>query len=498
MFGVQRRMAQSLMDYLPKEDDFGPALSAAAYDAQAQGNGSSVWIPAGTWSIKSSVDLPMGVRLWFDLGGTLNLESGVTLSVEGPILASDHPIFTGLGTVVLSAAAGEVNPIWWGADRTGTIDSSPAFAACTSCASAAKLPIRIPSGSYLLSQTWVLNANIPMTKNDGAQISASGAADGIQFSAGNYARSTYHLPTIVGFSGAGLHFLPGSNLVHARLGNIADCGDGILLETNATETSTLDNWVEFEAINTCTNGVHMKCTDSNQVQQGNVIRGNFITGVTNGLYFDTPAGTSPNWNINIFQIDAIDCGQVANSRGIYGPNGIPPACVFSIRSFLGGFTISAVEGTSNESIYQVNIQTTINNWWKLSGEGNVVQNYGQPWQGVLTAAPIQAVTASGDQAGFNGAKLLTANRTFIGLPVPALAAGATADFYVYHAFTQGYSNQVQLVPMFSQPIAVLAVEDESIQPGVDGNTSANQIHIRVIALAATIAQTVNCVLTVGL
>ncbi len=68
------------------------------------------------------------------------------------------------------------------------------------------------------------------------------------------------------------------------------------------------------------------------------------------------------------------------------------------------------------------------------------------------------------------------------LSVPGLSAGQMVDFYVYHPFACGYTEMFRANPRFNQPLVILAVEDESIFPGVDGQQVNHQVHIRLLAI----------------
>jgi hypothetical protein len=107
------------------------ALNAASVALNSAGGGTII-IPSGvTCVIGSNVTVAATVALQFQTGGKLSVSNAVTLTPNGPILASPTPIFTlvGSGVVVLTTnyKTPTTYPQWWGAACDGSTDDSTAL-----------------------------------------------------------------------------------------------------------------------------------------------------------------------------------------------------------------------------------------------------------------------------------------------------------------------------------------------------------------------------------
>lgn len=112
-----------------------------------------------------------------------------------------------------------------------------------------------------------------------------------------------------------------------------------------------------------------------------------------------------------------------------------------------------------------------------------------------------ANTATNTRATFAvGQPALIAQNCPVQFPAAgALAANTIKDYYFYHPLLSGESNFLALIPQFSQPIVVLAVEDETVYAGVDGfGPVVGQIHVRLLFVTAVTYVAQNAVLRVAL
>lgn len=303
--------------------------------------------------------------------------------------------------------------------------------------------------------------------------------------------------TISGASnGAGLRVY-GAALAYIWFNLITACKDGILIEADSINGYPQDNTLEGMMVSYSTNGIRVRGETTLNVIQGNLFRINFLAGNVNSIIFDAPANVTPGWAGNLFDIPAIDAFNVVNSKGITSTSNTQVnGQVFMHKLYYSGFAskyfdLSVCNGNHFEiavygSIAPANIT--------LKGVSNYIVDVTINTNPPLSQLAIPASTSSNTQSTWNSGNLIQARRTHISLNIATggLSAGSTADFYVYHAFVTGQSNNVCAYPRWSAPMVVIAIEDESTTAGVDGIWGIPfQIHIRVLAVAAVLAGTYN-------
>lgn len=131
-------------------DDNIELLSA---DTAAGVNGST-YIEAGiTYHIAAEAANPTFVSDFiFDNGGLVDVNTGVTVTFDGPITAGEHQkLFTGAGTVALGSKVTTVSAKWFGAVGDGVADDSTEILAAFASMSTAGGVLKFPAGTYLLS-----------------------------------------------------------------------------------------------------------------------------------------------------------------------------------------------------------------------------------------------------------------------------------------------------------------------------------------------------------
>ena len=77
----------------------------AAFDAAVAAGRTFIVVPSGTWKVSSTLTLGTGITLMCLPGCTLAPDTGITLTINGDILAGNYTIFGGTGTVTVGSRA---------------------------------------------------------------------------------------------------------------------------------------------------------------------------------------------------------------------------------------------------------------------------------------------------------------------------------------------------------------------------------------------------------
>ena len=134
----------------------------------ASTNGGTVVFPPGTYRIASDLTVPSNVTLWFMNGAMLSADSGVTVTISGPIEAGLHQIFSGSGTVVI-AKIKEVFAEWWGAKGDGIADDRTALnSAVSSLSNGGDIKF---VGTYKISSNLTFPENVKLNFAESARFS---------------------------------------------------------------------------------------------------------------------------------------------------------------------------------------------------------------------------------------------------------------------------------------------------------------------------------------
>ena len=447
----------------------------------------------------------------FYAGSKIKPASGVTVTLTQPFFALDTIQLFDLsagGTIVVSLAQPYLTPQMFGALANGVNDDTNALkqslAACTAATCSWHFPDA--TGHYMaktLSSAFLIVPGVGITADGAASIDGGGTAssDCLQFTPGNYTAARYNLPSISNFVGKAIVMKGNANLISANIQTIGNCSWGISLETDAVNNFIGDNTVEFDSIATCGSGstgggIQLLAFNASSVMQGHLFRGAFVNGCINSIQFNTSAVSIPAWNTNVFDITAIDGDNIANTTGITAPTHGFVGNVFRIPGFFGGFAgayISMPDGGNNT--FQLGFDA-IASYAKIvcNGNGQFIQNTNGNSQGNRSTPIAAAQTASNNRAAFNGGTPVFATSFTVSFATSNLGAGATQDFYVYSPFTDGYSDKFWL-QMHNAGANTgwvpVCVEDASVIAGIDGNTVANQIHIRMTTITAQAATTCN-------
>ena len=156
---VGRTVLDKLRDIVTVKD-FGAVGDGATDDsgafALADAVGATLVIPPGNYFIDAHTT--MSSDLLF-LGGTVTVDTGVTLTLRGEVTAGTEVIFAGAGSVV---GIRDVCPEWFGAVRNGTTDDLAALNKAHTCVQGSKdsrggrQRIRLLGGTYGVSAVWTV------------------------------------------------------------------------------------------------------------------------------------------------------------------------------------------------------------------------------------------------------------------------------------------------------------------------------------------------------
>lgn len=96
-------------------------------EALVQSTGGTLFFPAGTYRVSSSLSFGTDVTLFLAHGAKFSVDSGVTVTVSGVIRAGRTQIMSGSGTLdVTDALLDWVYPEWWGAVALKAATGTPA------------------------------------------------------------------------------------------------------------------------------------------------------------------------------------------------------------------------------------------------------------------------------------------------------------------------------------------------------------------------------------
>jgi hypothetical protein len=88
--------------------------------------GKTLQFPAGTYRVSSNLSIASTIAVALDAGAMFSVDTGITLTIAGPLIAHDSQIFTGVGSVVLSRVE-HVRARWFGAKGDGATDDAAAL-----------------------------------------------------------------------------------------------------------------------------------------------------------------------------------------------------------------------------------------------------------------------------------------------------------------------------------------------------------------------------------
>jgi hypothetical protein len=115
-----------------------------------------LYIGCGTWAITSNLTIPDNITLSVSPGALFVISGGITLAIEGTLVAPIAQIFSGAGDVTFALkTVTQVLPEWFGAIPDGVIDCTDAINAALTSISAVGGLVYFSSGEYVISDQLV-------------------------------------------------------------------------------------------------------------------------------------------------------------------------------------------------------------------------------------------------------------------------------------------------------------------------------------------------------
>jgi hypothetical protein len=163
--------------------DYGAAGDGLADDraeivaaASAAGAGRGIYVPSGTYRVASNLTLTCATT--FAPGARLSIPAGVTVTLNGAMIAGLTQLFTGAGRVKFGEGrVAEIYPQWWGAvdDQGSSTDSTNAIQSALNALGIWGGRIVLPQGRYIVTST----ITVPGDVTDGRTIEIVGNGEAV-------------------------------------------------------------------------------------------------------------------------------------------------------------------------------------------------------------------------------------------------------------------------------------------------------------------------------
>jgi len=154
------------------------ARTGAAIDSAQDGiyNRAALFLAPGAWNITANLTVNASAVLTVPPGATIDVLSGVTLTINGYFNAGIYQVFTGDGTVVFgSGAVADIYPEWWGIDGVDDqVEINKAMTSCNSLGGTVRLTKRGKTNDYTISDTIDVAEGVHLV---GVAVPTAGSAD---------------------------------------------------------------------------------------------------------------------------------------------------------------------------------------------------------------------------------------------------------------------------------------------------------------------------------
>jgi hypothetical protein len=136
-----------------------------------------VLITLGTWTIADNLTVPANVGLYLAPEAQFSINSGRTLTINGPLHAERRTIFSGAGDVRFGARVEAVHPHWFGAACDGTGNDQPALQkAIEAAATSTYHVLQLPSATCRMTTSLTLRQGLSIIgpSSEGGRILVAG------------------------------------------------------------------------------------------------------------------------------------------------------------------------------------------------------------------------------------------------------------------------------------------------------------------------------------
>jgi hypothetical protein len=277
-----------------------------------------ILITPGTWTIANNLTIPANVGLSIAPDAQFSVNSGRTLTINGPMVAPQRTIFAGTGDVRFGGLVEAITPHWFGAICDGTGNDQPALQKAIASASTSTFRVlQWPSATCRVTAALTLRQGLRIVgpSSEGGKLLVAGAGiKGLVYSSGSTIEANILVENLT---------IEGVDTTVGNLVEVIGTGGAYVAEV------TLRN---VRLRNTGTNGLHLDHTL--QVRARDVRIQNFLD---YGIYYkDSNTGVfdSLNLNANPGVGDAafycLNSGQfsLTNSAVMEGGSATPRSIIF--------------------------------------------------------------------------------------------------------------------------------------------------------------------------
>lgn len=456
------------------------AIQKAINAAESNGGGTVVF-PPGTYLAASNINASDNVAIWFMKGAVLVIDAGVTITINGPLIAGVYQIFDGDGTISGNPKLENAYPQWFGATGDGVTDDTAAFRKVFEFACNCRVSVHIPKPEaaygYITTGGFVITEPIQVTSDQSGTWRMNLADDteiGIQLKINGGQHGTFIFPFLYGNGKGTAIQLESSSVSHVEWHTITNFNVGFHLKSDTAQC--LNNTVVFDFTANVNTGIRVESNNGKTIE-GNKFDFNFITECKYGIEIVRNSGSIVYNEINGNTIHATRTNCVC----IYG-DGLE-ASQINIRGFVGADNGAAVGGPGTQG-GKDNFFDGNNNTFNLyidhgevniKGSQNFVNNVRSQQNSGTTASGIPLATSANSIDTWNGGNPVNTNYTLVEMNLPNGPEGTTVSGYMYHHLcSHGFAKKVEIV------YTNTSIPEDFVLVGIDQSYASNK-ELRIVA-----------------